>query len=259
MVSKEKANIGIGNMIETNMMETFMSETFTYPLDVDLEWVECIGAVRAHILLIEVDTLLLEEVLNCRLRYLAIVSQSVGFQSSYHVVVVVMGSLQGLLWLFHYSLDQLTIITLQYDAARWEDGIILHILVKVLLSILVIIFWLIVILDWVSIFIQHDRLVQEDMLGALESTWESIQNVTSIAAVILLQLQFQNSVEQVVRHSDRSQINLNLRPSLLRCIQILSLLVDSIFFLLSLLLDLGPTIIDQLVLTSGLFINGGHA
>ena len=70
----------------------------TYSLDVDLECVHSIGDWSAHILRQVLDALLLEELLYRWLGNLAIICKSVSLETSHHVFLVIVGSLDLGLW-----------------------------------------------------------------------------------------------------------------------------------------------------------------
>jgi len=64
------------------------------PLNVDLECIKSILGWSADLLFTIENSLLFEEVLNRWLSYLTIIRKSVGLQSSHHILLSVMGSLQ---------------------------------------------------------------------------------------------------------------------------------------------------------------------
>ena len=66
-------------------------------------------------------------------------------------------------------------------------------LIEVWLGILVIVTCIVVIIDWITILIILDRLVEEDMLRIPISSWEAIKDVSSVTAIILCKFQLNQS------------------------------------------------------------------
>ena len=102
----------------------------TYSFDVDLESVEGFAALRLDLLLVELDSLLLEEVLHGGFGHLAIVGKSVGLDAPRHVHHVVLGAYNLVFWQFADPLDQLFVLPLKHYNAAWENARVLHVLVK---------------------------------------------------------------------------------------------------------------------------------
>lgn len=102
----------------------------TYSFDVDLESVEGVPASRSDVLTVELDSLLLEEVLNGRLGHLAVVGGSVDLDAPCHVDHVVLGACDLFFWQLTHTLDQLFISALEHDHAARENACVLLVLVE---------------------------------------------------------------------------------------------------------------------------------
>ena len=86
--------------IYTNFSYNLINNHFilTYSLDVDLKSVKSILSLCLNALLVKLNTLLLEEVLNGRLSGCAVVGCTIVFDSSTHVVNIVMSAENLILW-----------------------------------------------------------------------------------------------------------------------------------------------------------------
>lgn len=160
------------------------------PFNVDLEAVEGIARLCADVFLVKLNSLLLEEVLNSRFSNCAVVGDAIVLNPSLHVLNIVVSAKDLILWQLSHSADQILITSIEGNDTAWENVVIFDVVIETWLLTFRQLFF--IILDWLTIFIVLDHLLHESVLGALVFTRETIQNVTTVATIVLIQLQREN-------------------------------------------------------------------
>lgn len=98
------------------------------------------------------------------------------------------------------SLHQEVILLLKHDHRRWANTFIFDISVKVLF--LSFFEWLFFFLYDVSFFVSDLLFLQENVLSIFKRSWEAVKDVASVAAIILVESDLQQLVNEFVRDSD---------------------------------------------------------
>jgi len=113
------------------------------------------------------------------LSYLRVVSESVGLESPCHVFEVVVCSLNRSFRQLLRTVNKCRVRASYEDAAFGEDLFILDVLREVFLNTL---FIIILIIDYLTVFVVLDRLLQEAVLRVFESAWVAIKDITAVTA-----------------------------------------------------------------------------
>ena len=191
------------------------------------------------------------------LGYFTVISGTISPNSTLHILNRVVCSDNFFLGELSYACDQIFIFAIKNNYTARENAQIFLVLVKT---------WLLTFLKFLFLFflkltilIILWNLLEESVLRVLVYPRESIQDVASIAAIILVKLKFKHIPEQLVRHSDLRVVDNDVGPTLLRLWQFGSLLIDLLFHSGLDLFELSSAVIDQLILTSCFFVNCSHS
>jgi len=147
--------------------------------NVDFERIERVTYWRFNAFVEYANSLMLIEHLYTWLSYLRVVSESVGLESPCHVFEVVVCSLNRSFRQLLRTVNKCRVRASYEDAAFGEDLFILDVFREVFLNTL---FIIILIIDYLTVFVVLDRFLQEAVLRVFESAWVAIKDITAVTA-----------------------------------------------------------------------------
>ena len=110
-----------------------------------------------------------------------------------------------------------------------------------------------------SIFVILNHLLEESVLCILVASREAVKDVTPVATVIFAELELKDLPKKFIRDTDLVISDDDLGPAVFGLFHVGTLFIDGFLHGSLDLFQLGAAIVDQLVLSGSLLIDGSHA